>query len=136
MAKYVYGIKNPQTGFTMNGIMTSFHVTTSGTEQDLPGQTSCDPVADSGVSDIKTTVDFDIRGGALQMNTLRSGVGSKITVSIDSEDACAGSNADDREAVHYSFVMKVTSVDVTAKQRDWWEAKVTGVVLWDETSTT
>lgn len=125
---YVYGIKDPQV--PVSGIVTDFHVTSSGTEQDLPGQTSCEQTADTGVSDIKTTVDFTVRGGAVFGDTLKGMVGSKVHVKIDSEDACPGSNNDDRESVTLEFDIKITNVDVTAKQRDWWDTKITGTVIW------
>lgn len=132
MSQYVYGIKDPTTGaMSLLGIMTDFHVVTSGTEQDLPGQTSCDEIADAGVSDIKTTVDFTVRGDAFDAQTIKTIVGSKFTVGISSEEVCTGSNASDRKSMTLSFTIKVTNADITAKQKDWWDTKITGVVVWD-----
>ena len=124
---YVYGIENPSVpNLVVSGIMTDFSVTSSGTEQTLPGQTSCSPNADAGVTDVSTKVSLTVRGTAIDSTTLKTITGSVVAVEINSETSCGGN----RQSVIYSFDIKVTSAAVTAKARDWWDVKIDGVVQW------
>ena len=125
----VYGISGPSAGITLlgTGVMTDFSVTTSGTEQTLPGQLSSDTNADSGVSDVSTKISLTMRGAAVSGASMATIVGgAAITVTLTSE-VPAGSI---RVAAPYTFSVIVTSVAVTAKARDWWDVKLDGIVKW------
>jgi len=125
---YVYGIEEPSVGSVLiiSGIMTDFSVTSSGTEQTLPGQRSCDPNADSGVTDVSTKVSLTVRGTAISQDTLKTITGTVVAVSISSETTCDTG----RTPVAYAFNVKVNSAAVTAKARDWWDVKIDGIVQW------
>lgn len=124
---YVYGIGDQSVDdLIVKGIMTDFSVNSSGTEQTLPGQRSCDQNADSGVSDVSTKVSLTVRGSAISQTVLQSITGTIVNVTVSSETSCGGN----RQAVNYSFNVKVSSAAVTAKARDWWDVKIDGTVVW------
>jgi len=124
---FVYGIENQSVEkLIVKGIMTDLSVTSSGTEQTLPGQRSCDQNADSGVTDISTKVSLTVRGSAISQSDLKNITGTMVAVSINSETSCGGN----RQPVSYSFNLKVSSAAVTAKARDWWDVKIDGTVVW------